>query len=374
MSKLFKITVALMLGISTFSYANDTYGSKWYSESMKQYLISGEEAMKLLGKKNVVFVSADAYETYEIVGHIDGSALMYAHGLQQTDIGGTVPCAPLLMCIDKAEQKISSKGISNDTMVIVYDDFKGPNATGAWLFFKHFGHENVKILNGGLAAILALDKNQVQYDKYRDEVRNFSRDVRDAQKNGDTKKAEALNKKIAELTKMMETLEPKLIVQKGKKEPKHIPGNYKIDESKIRWDLVASKEDVLKAVEDIKAKGRANSKYVIIDSRRMGEIMGEVTLDNVARGGHIPGSTFLEWTNISDADRKLSFKELEDMRKVFEKHGITKDKTIYPYCHVGAGRSTEFQVALKMLGYENVRTYVGSWNEWGNDMNLPISR
>lgn len=62
------------------------------------------------------------------------------------------------------------------------------------------------------------------------------------------------------------------------------------------------------------------------------------------------------------------------MQKVFDKYGITKDKIIYPYCHVGAGRSTEFQVALKMLGYENVRTYTGSWNEWGNDQNLPISR
>lgn len=374
MSKLFKIAVALMLGFSTFSYADDTYGSKWYSESMKQYLISGEEAMKLLGKKNVVFVSGDAYETYEIVGHIEGSALMYAHGLHQTDIGGTVPCAPLLMCIEDAEKKISSKGISNDTMVIAYDDFKGPNATGVWLFFKHFGHENVKILNGGMAAILALDPNQQKYDKYRDEVRSFSKAIRDAQKNGDTKKADALNKKVVELTKLMDELQPKLIIQKGKKEPKHVKGNYKIDKSKIRWDLIATKDEVLKAVEDIKAKGRDNSQFVIIDSRRMGEIMGEVTLDNVARGGHIPGATFLEWTNISDADRKLSFKELEDMRKVFEKHGITKDKTIFPYCHVGAGRSTEFQVALKMLGYENVRTYTGSWNEWGNDMNLPISR
>lgn len=373
MSKLFKATVALVLGLSSMMFANDTYSNKWYTDKMKQYLISGEEAIKLIGKKNVVFVSGDSYDTYELVGHINGSALMYAHGLHETDITGDFKCSPLLMCIDTAEKKISSKGISNDTMVIAYDDYKGPNATGVWLFFKHYGHDNVKILNGGMAAIMALDKNQIQYDKYKDEVRNFSKSIKDAQKAGDNKKAEALEKKVEELTKLMKDLEPKLIVQKGKKEPKHTPATYKIDESKIKWDLVASKEDVLKAVEDIKKNGD-KSKYVIIDSRRMGEVMGEVKLDNVARGGHIPGSTIVEWTNISDSQNKLSFKKLEEMQKVFDKYGITKDKTIYPYCHVGAGRSTEFQVALKMLGYENVKTYTGSWDEWGNDQNLPISR
>lgn len=195
MSKLFKFTVALVLGLSSSLFASDIHSSKWYSDSMKQYLISGEEAMKLLGKKNVVFVSGDSYDTYELVGHIEGSALMYAHGLHQTDIAGNVTCAPLLMCINDAEKKISSKGISNDTLVIAYDDYKGPNATGVWLFFKHFGHENVKILNGGMAAIQALDPNQQKYDKYRDEVRNFSRMIRDASKAGETQKVEALEKK-----------------------------------------------------------------------------------------------------------------------------------------------------------------------------------
>jgi thiosulfate/3-mercaptopyruvate sulfurtransferase len=373
MGKLLKIAVALVLSVSTITFANDAYSSKGYTDRMKEYLISAEEAIKLVGKKNVVFVSGDSHETYEIVGHIKDSAEMYAHHLHHSELNGHMKCSPLLMCIDEAEALISSKGISNDTMVIAYDDFKGPNATGVWLFFKHLGHDNVKILNGGMAAIMALDKNQNQYDKYKDEVRNFSKAIKDAQKAGDTKKAEVLGKKVEELTKLMKDLEPKLIVQKGKEVHKELHGNYKIDESKIRFDLVASKEEVLKAVEDIKQNGK-NSKYAIIDSRRMGEVMGEVKLDNVARGGHIPGATIVEWTHISDTPNKLSFKQLEEMQKVFDKYGITKDKTIYPYCHVGAGRSTEFQVALKMLGYENVKTYTGSWDEWGNDQNLPISR
>ena len=373
MGKLLKFAVALMFGISSFAYASETYSQKGYTAKMKEYLISAEEAIGLIGAKNVVFVSGDSDETYEIVGHIVGSEEMYAHHLHHSELDGSMRCAPLLMCIDEAEEFISSKGITNDTFVIAYDDFKGPNATGVWLFFKHYGHDNVKVLNGGMAAIMALDKNQVQYDKYRDEIREYSKEIREAKKANDNKKVATLEKKVDTITKLMKELEPKLLVQKGKATHTTKKTNYTIDDSKVRLDLVATKEEVLEAVKDIQENGD-NSKFAIIDSRRMGEVMGEVKLDNVARGGHIPGSTIVEWTNISDVENKLSFKQLEQMQKVFDKYGITKDKTIYPYCHVGAGRSTEFQVALKLLGYENVKTYTGCWDERGNDQNLPISR
>ena len=120
-------------------------------------------------------------------------------------------------------------------------------------------------------------------------------------------------------------------------------------------------------------KGQKSS-FAIIDARGFEEIMGERKMDNVARGGHIPGATFIEWKNVTDMDKKLSFKELEKIQAVFEQNGITKDKTIYAYCHVGAGRSSHIITALELLGYPNVKVYTGSWDEWANDMNLPIRR
>ena len=54
--------------------------------------------------------------------------------------------------------------------------------------------------------------------------------------------------------------------------------------------------------------------------------------------------------------------------------GLTKDKKIYTYCHVGAGRGSYFWALMQMLGYENVKVYTGSWDEWGNDMSLPIQK
>jgi hypothetical protein len=56
-------------------------------------------------------------------------------------------------------------------------------------------------------------------------------------------------------------------------------------------------------------------------------------------------------------------------QKVYDNYGITKDKTIYAYCHVGAGRSSEHITALQLLGYKNVKVFTGSWDVWGNDMN-----
>lgn len=49
------------------------------------------------------------------------------------------------------------------------------------------------------------------------------------------------------------------------------------------------------------------------------------------------------------------------------------DKDIVLYCFKGA-RTSNTYLAMKMLGYENVRTYFGSWNEWAADESLPIEQ
>ena len=127
-------------------------------------------------------------------------------------------------------------------------------------------------------------------------------------------------------------------------------------------------------IKDILKNGK-NSKYAIIDTRGMIEIIGQRKMDNVARGGHIPTAHFIEWKKITDFKNKLSFpKDLQKLQKMFEEQGITKDKTIYAYCQVGTGRGSDIITALKLLGYKNAKVYTGSWDEWGNDMNLPIRR
>ena len=327
----------------------------WLYASQKDILISADEAVKLIGKEKVMFVTGDDEDIFK-TGHIKGSVEMYAHHLHHSTITGKMECAPLFMCKEEAEIYIGSKGIDNETLVIAYDDFKGPNATGVYAFFKSFGHEKIKILNGGRAAMMAVDPEQKIYDAIKENI----------------KSAKENKELLAKLNTELKAQEKKLLVQRGEGE-KISPKKYTIDLNKVNYDYIAGKDELLKAVEDILAKGQ-KSNYAIIDSRGFEEIMGERKLDNAARGGHMPGAKFIEWKNVTDFEKKLSFQELGKIQKVFEQNGITKDKTIYAYCHVGAGRSSHIITALELLGYQNVKVYTGSWDEWANDMNLPIRR
>lgn len=318
-------------------------------------LISAEDASKLIGKENVMFVTGDDEDIFK-TGHIKGSVEMYAHHLHHSSITGKMECAPLFMCKEEAEKYIGEKGIDNDTLIIAYDDFKGPNATGVYAFFKSFGHEKIKILNGGRAAMMAADPEQKVYDAIKAQIKE-AKDDKD---------------KVTKLNADLKAQEAKLLVQKGEGEAVK-PKTYTINLAKVNYNYIAGKAELLKAVEDILAKGET-SQYAIVDARGFEEIMGERKMDNVARGGHMPGAKFIEWKNVTDFEKKLSFQELDKMQKVFEKNGITKDKTVYAYCHVGAGRSSHIITALELLGYKNVKVYTGSWDEWANDMNLPIRR
>ena len=380
MKKLLKaLCVVATLSVASLS-ANDGYVDN-------DILISADEAVKLIGDPKVMFVSGDNEDVYKL-GHIKGSVEMYAHHVHHADITGKMHCAPLFRCLDDAEHYIGSKGIDNDTMVIAYDDYKGPNATGVYFFFKSYGHANVKVLNGGRAAIMAIDPAQKVYDKIKGELKaekKIDKKARKKLKNAkkgkitltDAEKAglEAVRKaskaKQKEINARLKTAAKDLLVVKGDEHA--VKKTYHISKDKLDYSYIAGKEEIKTAMEDILKNGE-KSKYVIVDTRGMSEIIGERKMDNVARGGHIPGSTFLEWRKISDSERKLSFREMDELKKVFAHYNITPDKTVYAYCQVGAGRSTEIITALKLLGYKNVKTYSGSWDEWGNDMSLPLKR
>jgi thiosulfate/3-mercaptopyruvate sulfurtransferase len=374
-------TLCVVVSLSVTSLmAEDGYANK-------DILISPEEAVKLIGNPKVMFVSGDSEDVYKL-GHIKGSVEMYAHHLHHSNIMGEMHCAPLFRCVDDAEEYAGKKGISSDMMIIAYDDYKGPNATGVYAFFKSYGHKNVKVLNGGRAGIMAIDPAQAEYDKINDELKKEKKVAKNAQKSlkaakkGETvltpaekKELEATvkaSKKLQkEIAKRLEKVESELLVVKG--EEVVTPKKYVIHEENVDYSGIAGSAEVKSAMDDILAKGD-KSEYVIVDTRGMAEIIGERKMDNVARGGHIPGATFLEWKKVSDGENQKSFRSAEELKKLFDSYGITPDKKVYAYCHVGTGRSSEIIVGLELLGYKNAKVYTGSWDTWGNDMNLPIKR
>jgi thiosulfate/3-mercaptopyruvate sulfurtransferase len=102
----------------------------------------------------------------------------------------------------------------------------------------------------------------------------------------------------------------------------------------------------------------------IVDVRSAAEYTGKDNPTQAKRTGHIPGAVNLDFypTNLKQDG---TFKSIDDLKAVYEKNGVTKDKEIFVYC-AGGVRASVTQFVLKdILGYPNVKNYVGSWGEWG---------
>ena len=106
------------------------------------------------------------------------------------------------------------------------------------------------------------------------------------------------------------------------------------------------------------------NKVTILDVRSKKEFDGELV--RAARGGHIPTSTNIDYTENIAKDGTL--KNNEELSKLYQ---LPKDAEIVTYCQ-GAYRAANTYMALKKIGFTKVKVYLGSWGEWGNKLELPI--
>jgi thiosulfate/3-mercaptopyruvate sulfurtransferase len=102
-----------------------------------------------------------------------------------------------------------------------------------------------------------------------------------------------------------------------------------------------------------------NSAYVLVDARKPEEWSG--TAETELRKGHIPGAVNVNYETLLDA--KVMYKTNDELKTLFESKGITPDKTIILYCETSVRAGTIF-LALKGLGYPNVKVYDGAYIEW----------
>ena len=124
-------------------------------------------------------------------------------------------------------------------------------------------------------------------------------------------------------------------------------------------DLIATYQHVLDAIDSPDA--------VILDTRSRGEHLGTDVRAN--RGGSVPTAVHQEWVNHLDSSGKM--KSADELRRQFEEIGVTPDKQIIAYCNTGY-RSAHAYLALRLLGYPNVKNYLGSWQEWASREELPV--
>ena len=136
---------------------------------------------------------------------------------------------------------------------------------------------------------------------------------------------------------------------------------------KPQRELLATRDDVLETLE----KGDA----ILLDNRDQDEWLGESSSpygkDFVPRKGRLPGAVWLEWYELMDDAEVPAFKSPEAIRDMAASKGISPDDNIIIYCFKGARASNTF-VALRLAGFTNLRIYLGSWNVWSKDPELPI--
>ncbi len=113
---------------------------------------------------------------------------------------------------------------------------------------------------------------------------------------------------------------------------------------------------------------RNGNVLVVLDERR--ERVVE-TIRGSFSGGHIPGSVHAEWVLNVDDPEAGTFLPKDELREMYDTMGVTDNVQVVTLCQTGV-RGSHTYFVLRLLGYENVRLYDGSWAEWGNDPDTPI--
>jgi thiosulfate/3-mercaptopyruvate sulfurtransferase len=107
----------------------------------------------------------------------------------------------------------------------------------------------------------------------------------------------------------------------------------------------------------------------ILDARSPAEYRGE--RQTAARSGHIPGAVNYEWTRVMDPARQLRLRALDQIEQELSGLGLHKDRPLITHCQ-SHHRSGLTWLVAKLLGYQDVKAYAGSWSEWGNRSDTPI--
>lgn len=271
-----------------------------------QIPISAQSLQGKLGKKDLVILQVGNKENYD-KEHIPGAQYIGENTF-------TIDVAPHtfdLPPVNDLQALFESKGISNNTQVVIYTDGNWVSATTRLFFtFDYLGlRDHVSILDGGLIAW------KTEGGKTTDEIPSVSK------------------------------------------------GTLKLTP---RTNLVVDKEYI---------RDNLNSKNVkIVDCRAEAYYQGiEVLEMHGGRKGRIPGAKSIPYTTIFDNadDGSYHFKSPEELKKIFEQQGLSKNDQIIVYCHIGL-QLTCVYTASQILGYPNVKVFDGSFHEWGADKSLPV--
>ena len=214
---------------------------------------------------------------------------------------------------DAFEQLMMGSGVGNGTQVILYGDNNNWFAAWALWQMKIYGHQDVRLMNGGRKKWVAEGRE--------------------------------LTKQVPEVTQT----------------------TYKAQAPDL--SLRAFLPEVQQAM--------ANKAAALVDVRSPKEYTGEILAppglpETCQRGGHIPGAKSIPWGEACNEDG--TFKSANELQALYQGRGITADGPVVAYCRIGERSSHTWFVLKYLLGYPNVKNYDGSWTEWGNLVRAPVER
>jgi thiosulfate/3-mercaptopyruvate sulfurtransferase len=273
--------------------------------SRDSVLVSADWAEKNLNADGVVFVEVDEDTTAYDGGHIPGAVKID----WKTDLQD--PVRRDFVNQQQFEALLSSKGIGNDDTVILYGGNNNWFAAYAYWYFKLYGHDQVKLLDGGRKK-WELDNRELTKDQVSRPATNY-------------------------------TAQPQ--------------------ERSIR----AFRDDVVAAI------GNHNLIDVRSPDEYAGRLLAPAHLpqEQAQRPGHIPTALSVPWSKAANEDG--TFKSDDELRALYSAAGIDDSKPTIAYCRIGERSSHTWFALHELLGYSDVRNYDGSWTEYGSLVGVPVA-
>ena len=269
-------------------------------------LVDADWAEAHLEDPKVVFVEVDEDVSAYDGGHVKGAVrLDWTTELQQPEARDLIDQAAF-------SALLSRKGVGNDDTVVLYGGNNNWFAAYAYWQFKYYGHDDVKLLDGGRK-------------KWELDGRELVKDV-----------------------------------------PVRATTTY----------TAAAPDASIRAFRDevVASIGSKNLVDVRSPDEFSGKIKAPAHLpqEQSQRAGHIPTAINIPWSKAAADDG--TFRSDDELAKLYGDEGFSDDQPTIAYCRIGERSSHTWFVLHELLGKGDVKNYDGSWAEYGSLVGVPIQK
>jgi thiosulfate/3-mercaptopyruvate sulfurtransferase len=274
--------------------------------SRNDVLVTADWAQEHIGQPGIVFVEVDEDTSAYDKGHIEGAVkLDWKLDLQD-------PLRRDFVSKEQFQELLSAKGIGNDDTVVLYGGNNNWFAAYAYWYFKLYGHDQVKLLDGGRKK-WELDSRPLSPDTVERPATQYQAEDADT-------------------------------------------------------SIRAFRDEVVASI------GQQNLVDVRSPDEFAGKLVAPAHLpqEGAQRPGHIPTAVNVPWSKAANEDG--TFKSDDELRTLYADAGLDESKDTIAYCRIGERSSHTWFVLRELLGHENVKNYDGSWTEYGSLVGVPIEK